>query len=293
VGVNIIEKLRNEFDGNPVGLKKKFDRLVKHASVLAKHNPSEVNDGPQIKQKSFVIIPSFKENEDFQKQVIDAILAASPNPQFCKVSVGGQSNEIVVINLESNITPRYLKSVEVLRKAQDQLFASPQGKVAKFETQLEDEENLPSLFKKTDAELESERKAMQAEAIPNLLFAKAMGILKSKENKSTGLPELCYTPVDEDGLPDIENEVKLGRNLEKSVKKVTSDVAQILGKLVKEKLMQEYRHINRQDELRKAIAADVKDVMEAQGNNTDDPVVQDFSRAFKKVKEILSALNND
>lgn len=293
VGVNIIEKLKNEFDGNPHGLRKKFERLVRHASAMARHNDSEKNDGPTIKQQTFVIIPEYRVDANFQKQVVDAVLSASPNPQFSKVSVGGQSNEIVVMNLEANITPRYLRSVDVIRQAHDKLFESPQGKVARFETQLEDYDKMPSLFKKTDQELEMERQQMQADALPNLLFANAMGIIKAKESKGTGLSTLCYTPVDEDGLPDFENEVKLGRNLEKSVDKITPEVASLLGKIVKDKLISDYRHIDRQAELRKAIAADVTAVMEAHDNNSEDTVVQTFSKAFKQVKNIINSLNED
>ena len=199
----------------------------------------------------------------------------------------------MVINLEANITPRYLRSVDVLRKKHDDLFASPQGKVARFETQLEDYDSLPSLFKKSDKELEEERMQMQAAAIPNLLFAKGMGILKAKDSKETGLSMLCYTPVDEDGLPDIENEVRLGRNLEKSVAKITPDIAQLLGKAVKELLMRDYRHVDRQAELRKSIAADVAAIMEAHDNNSEDAIVQTFSKAFKQVKNMINALNED
>lgn len=293
VGVNIIEKLKNEFNGNLLGLKQKFERLVRHASVLARHNPSEVNDGPTIKQQTFVIIPEYKEDNNFQKEVVDAILAASPNPQYSKVSIGGQSNEIVVINLEANITPRYLRSVDVLRQSHDRLFASPQGKVARFETQLEDYQKLPSLFKKTDQELEEELKQIQAEAIPNLLFAKAMGLIKPKESKETGVSTLCYTPLDEDGLPDFENEVRLGRDLEKSVSKITSETAKLLSKIVKEKLIKEYRHVDHQVDLRKRIAADVNAIMTAHDNNSENEIVQLFSKAFKQVKNIINSLNEE
>lgn len=293
VGINIIEKLQKDFNGNPAGLKKKFERLVRHASVLSRHNPSEVNDGPAIKQQTFVIIPGYKPNPEFQKKVVDSILSASPNPQFSKVSIGGASTEIVVINLEANITPRYLRSVEILRKKHDELFASSQGKTARFETQLEDYDALPSLFKKSDKEVEQERQQMQAAAIPNLLFAKAMGILKAKESKETGLSTLCYTPVDEFGLPDFENEVRLGRNIEKSVAKITPEIAILLDKAVYEKLKNDYRHVDRQAELRKAVAADVTSIMESHDNNSEDAVVMMFSKAFKQVNTTINSLNDD
>ena len=244
VGINIIEKLSKEFDGNPSGLRAKFDRLIRHASVLEKHNPTEVNDGPQIKHWTFIIIPNDKNHQEFQQRVIETIRDCCPYPEYSNISVGGESNEIVVINLESMITPRYLESVRILRNAQDRLFESQHGEVARFETQLEDYEvELPSLFCLTDAEINAEKKAMQESALPYLLLAKGMGILKSKENKTTGKSILCYTPLDEDGLPDLEKEVKLSSNIEKSLEKITQDFSKTLEKEVKDKLIKDYEQL--------------------------------------------------
>lgn len=293
IGVNILEKLEKDFDGNDSGLKARFEKLVKHASVMARHNPLEINDGPTIKQNSFVIVPKYK--EEFQKKVVKTIIAASLNVDKSEVSIGGQQNEIVVINLEANITPRYLRSVDVLRNAHDRLYSSPQGDIARFETQLEDYEQLPSLFKKTDAELakeEEEQKVLNA-TVPNLLLAKVMEILKTKKSKETGRTMLCYTPVDEDGMPDFENEVRLGSTVEKSIAKVSPEFAHLLDRLVKGKLLKDYRHIDRQAELRKAVAAEVTAVLEAYENDSENETVQIFSKAFKQVKIMITELSED
>ncbi|MCD8261116.1 MAG: hypothetical protein LUD15_06190 [Bacteroides sp.] len=160
IGVNIIRKLQDEFNSNPAGLKNKLSRLVKYAAVMAKHHPSEINDGPSIRESMFVILLDYKDDEAFLKEVTRTIESLSPQGT-CKVSTGGNHNEIVVINLESNLTPRYLKSVEVLRNSYDRLMGSAQDKVARFETQLEDYESLPSLYKPTDEELQRQKEEMQ------------------------------------------------------------------------------------------------------------------------------------
>lgn len=165
IGVNIIEKLEKEFSGNDEGLKEKLARLVRHAAVTNKHNEVEVNMGPKVRSSMFVILPDYDVNPAFLQKIEDLIKSLTQEGQV-KVSRGGNSNEIVIINLETNITPRYLDVVTKLRESYDRLINSKQGKVARFETQLEDYDGfipmgtseceklnkLPSLFKPTDRE---------------------------------------------------------------------------------------------------------------------------------------------
>ncbi len=167
IGVNIIQKLHDEFSGNPEGLKEKLDRLVRHAAILNKHLEVEVNNGPEIRSSMFVILPDYDADAAFLANVEEIIKSKTSEGQI-KVSRGGNANEIVVITLETNLTPRYLLNVNVLRQSYDRLMHSKQGEVARFETQLEDYNGykplnvekclkkgcLPSLYKPTDAELE-------------------------------------------------------------------------------------------------------------------------------------------
>jgi hypothetical protein len=139
--------------------------LVRHAAITNKHNQVEVNMGPKVRSSMFVILPDYDQNPAFLQKVEDLIKSLTQEGQI-KVSRGGNSNEIVIINLETNLTPRYLEVVGKLRASYDRLMNSKQGKVARFETQLEDYEGfipmgmeeciklhkLPSLFKPTDRE---------------------------------------------------------------------------------------------------------------------------------------------
>lgn len=167
IGVNIIQKLQDEFSGNDEGLKEKLDRLVRHAAITNIHRGVEVNNGPKVKSSMFVILPDYDQDLNFLQKIEDTIKSLTREGQI-KVSRGGNSNEIVVINLETNLTPRYLEAVHTLKENYDRLMASHQGKVARFETQLEDYEGfipmnveeciklnmLPSLYKPTDKEQE-------------------------------------------------------------------------------------------------------------------------------------------
>lgn len=176
IGINIIQKLQDEFSGNDEGLKEKLERLVRHAAITNIHRDVEVNNGPKIRSSMFVILPDYDIDPAFLQKIEDLIKSLTDEGQI-KVSRGGNSNEIVVINLETNLTPRYLQAVYKLKESYDRLMSSQQGKVARFETQLEDYKGfipmnvedciklnmLPSLYNPTDkeiAEIENKRKEL-------------------------------------------------------------------------------------------------------------------------------------
>lgn len=165
IGVNIIKKLYDEFSGNDEGLKEKLNRLVRHAAITNKHREIEVNNGPKVKSSMFVILPDYDDNPEFLQKIEDLIKSFTSEGNI-KVSRGGNSNEIVVITLETNLTPRYLQNVYTLKQDYERLMNSQQGRVARFETQLEDYNGieplniedskalniLPSLYLPTDDE---------------------------------------------------------------------------------------------------------------------------------------------
>ena len=186
IGVNIIQKLHDEYSGNEEGLKEKLNRLVRHAAITNKHRDIEVNNGPKVKSSMFVILPDYDANPEFL-QKIETLIKSFTSEGNIKVSRGGKSNEIVVITLETNLTPRYLQNVYSLKEDYDKLMNSAQGKVARFETQLEDYDGiepmnvedciklnmLPALYKPTDKEiahineLKKKMNALSASVMPS------------------------------------------------------------------------------------------------------------------------------
>ena len=294
IGVNILEKLSKEFDADLVGLKAMFERLVRQAAVMAKHHPSEANDcgGGGIRESTFIILPAYKENERFFNMVLDAIKEAAARTNV-KVSVGGRSNEIVVMNLESNITPRYLTSVSILKQAYEKLFSSSSADVARFETQLEDYGELPDLYKEDDATKAKREQEERENLLPIVLFAKGMNLLTFQEDSETGKKYLQYIPEDEDGLPDFDKAIRLGRNLEQSIDMIEPGKMKELERIVNSMLTSKYRHIDKLDELRKAIALEIKDIMAAHNNDMNDRTIQVFNKAYKEIKSQIEKLKED
>lgn len=200
IGVNIIQKLYDEFSGNDEGLKEKLKRLVRHAAITNKHRDVEVNNGPKVKSSMFVILPDYDADMAFLQKIEDLIKSFTSEGNI-KVSRGGKSNEIVIISLETNLTPRYLQNVHTLKENYNRLMSSPQGKVARFETQLEDYNGfiaanvedsislgmLPALYAPTDAE--------------RIEVAKMLG-------KNTSAPAM---PGDQGSVlpPDLPDQVKM------------------------------------------------------------------------------------
>ena len=217
-------------------------------------------------------------------------------------------NVIFVRNTEKNEEIRCFKNISLvfgwlsdlqghLLSTWDQrLLLSKVGDVARFETQLEDYEELPDLFKEDDAtkakrEL-SEKQKLESEALPILLLAKGMDILVDYTDKN-GEHRLRYIPEDEDGLPDMDNAIILASTIEKSLGKMNKELLSKLSIAVEKALKTSFRHVDKQAELRKEIASLVKQTMTAYDNDVENVVVKQFNTAFKVVKNKIESLNND
>lgn len=293
IGVNIIDKLKTEFSGNEEALKEKLKRLVSHAAVMAKENPTEIHDGPQIRRSMFIVLPSYDKDQVFLDKLKNIIQGLAPSTEeIPKVSEGGNENEIIVMNLEANITPRYLMAVKYLHEDYDKLMTSAgKADIALFETRIEDYENpLPSLFKPTDAEIKAQHEAEIEKALPNILLAKAMNILTMVEDPETGLEKLAYIPEDEDGLLDLSNMIVLGRSIEKSMDKIDSRMAKILEVAVRTKLIKEYRHIDKQTEVKASVLTEIKSIISKNGALSE--ISKKFNQAFKCIKETFERIND-
>lgn len=240
----------------------------------------------------FVVIPQYDKDQAFLEKLEKTIISLAPSTEEQpKISIGGSDNEIIVMNLEANITPRYLLSVQNLRNDYDKLMTSARGEVAKFETSIEDyEKPLPKLFKLSDAEKAEQKEKAATEALPYILLAKAMNILTKQEDPETGLEKFVYIPMDEDGLPDLDNMIVLGKTLEKSLDKIDNKVAETLIAAVNKTIMSDYRHVARQKELLATILDDVKQAIAKNG------ALSEFSKklnsAYKEIKSKFELLND-
>jgi hypothetical protein len=288
IGENIIKKLKEEYSGNDIGLREKLTDLIQHASVLAKYDEPQKNDGPKVREGLLVVLPEFKEDEKFLKQIKDIFASFQTNENF-QFEIGGKENEIVIINIESNITLRYLKSVGVLRNLYNRLINSNRGKVAKFETHLESNMEFPNLYKLSQAEKEQLEKELQQSAIPYLLLAKAGEIIKPLTNAETGITRLAIVLKDEYGLDS--DPIFLDKTLDKSVLLINSENLSVIQNEVKNLLINKFKHIDNQNILIAKIVAEVDEIKGIYSNNSANPIVQSFNNSARKSIEIIKSLN--
>lgn len=289
IGENILQKLKEQYSGNPVGLKDKLEELVRHAAVLAKYDETQRNDGPKVLKGLLVILPEYKDDEKFYKQVRETFTGISNNENF-QIVEGGNPNEIVIMNVEWGITPRYLQSVGTLRRAYDALMTSSSGRVAYFETHLENHAELPSLYKPTVEEKAALLARKRAEALPHLLMAWGMELLQPYEEPETGRRRLALVVEDEFGLAG--DPVLLDKDLESSAATLDEAAADALRENVNKKLPA-FRHIDRQKEVIARVVEAVNTVKANHAGSLSDPVFLSFNQAAKAIVAQFGKMNEN
>lgn len=289
IGENILHKLKEQYSGNPIGLKDKFEELVRHASVLVKYDETQRNDGPKVREGLLAILPEYKDDEQYYKKVREIFAGLQHNESYQLVE-GGNPNEIVIVNIESNITPRYLQSVGTLRREYDTLMASASGRVACFETHLENHEELPSLYKLTVEEKAALLARKRAEALPDLLMAWGMELLQPYDEPETGRRRLALVVEDEFGL--AADPVLLGKDLESSAAAIDEAAAIALRENVLKKLTG-FRHVDRQKEVIARVVDAVNAVKTAHGGSLSDPVFLAFNQAAKTIVARFREMNEN
>jgi hypothetical protein len=290
IGENIIKKLKEEFSGNDIGLKAKITELIKHASVLSKYDEPQKNDGPKVREGLLVVLPEYKEDEIFLKKIKDIFASFQSNENF-QFEIGKKENEIVIINIESNIALRYLKSTGVLRSTYDRLVNSDRGKVAKFETHLENFTNLPSIYKLSQAEKEQLKKEIQLSAIPYLLIAKAADIIETTQDEH-GNNKLGIIFKTEYGTIDDSKTILLDKTLDKSLSKIENGIGDTLKEVVDKYLSFKYRNEQLQADLIKKVVENLNDLIKQYDNNKFHPVIKEFNTGANKAIEIIKKLND-
>lgn len=289
LGENIISKYKEEYGGNDTALKTKLKELIQHAAVLVRYDEAQKQDGPKINQGLLIILPDYNEDQVFLNKMISIFQSLTVSVNF-QIETGGRSNEIIIINLHSNMALRYLNQVGILRRTYDSLMESPQGKIAKFETQLENYDKLPSLYKLSIAERAEEMKNLQNETMPYLLLAKGMDIVQVWTNPETGIKSLAIFLKDEDGLD--ADQIDLGKTIELAVQKIDSSKATIITNEVNRLLKFNFKHIDRQEILKKNILALIDDLKARNDNNPANITVKLFNDAARKAFVLIKELNN-
>ena len=285
LGVNIIEKLRERYEGDQDGLRLYIHELVNHACNFLHFNNSEIQKvGPGIplaptRSSQFtVVLPSSPQHPEFVEQLKNAFIASYPG-QVEFLDSDTKPNEIAIVNLTNLFPLRFVDQVSFLQQKYEARLQRPDADRAKIEIHIEgDGHQFPSLFVPSMEDV-------RTEAVPYLLLAKSMKLITEVENPATGVKQFAFLQKDQVGF-DLEP-VYLGEKFEEAFEKVnTVDLDQIKRK-VQELLTSNYLHRDSREQIKATILEEVERIKQARNDNIEDPIFRRFNQGGRRAVELL------
>jgi Tubulin like len=283
LGVSILEKLRERYTDEQE-LRTFVAELIKHAGNFAIFNEAEqknVEAGvpTQICVRSFaVLLP--KSNDEFVKTLTGAFERGMPGGrggvQF--VATSSRPNEICLVSLTNLLPLRTLQLVKFLsERYNDVLRTAPNPAEARMFLHLEgDGTKYPSLF----------ARSAKAESAPYLLLGKVLGLITSNTSATTGTTSLMLITRDQYGLD--HDPIDLGKSLADAVETLdAAGLQELIDAIDTELKSSEWLHVDKREQLRQAMVAEVQAVKLLRNNDLQDPVYKKFNEAARKAIDLF------
>jgi len=279
VGVNIIEKLKQEYNTDEK-LEQFVRQCVQQAQVNLQFNTEEqgkvfANSGGGMMKMIQVSLPKFENDTNgFRDKLIKAFEQAYPgfNPKE-DVSVNYKQNQIVVVAAASGFPLRYVTNVKVIKQKYDTLLAAPDSALNKMVLHTESfKEPLPSLFEISTVDL-FER--LQKPVI----LAYAFGLIQQKENPVTGAKFDAVNIPDPDGLGNGEWK-ELGKTLIQSTKTLAENYA--LAKNVMSLVDDNLKKNARSNDQKESVKAEIRTILKEKILASPECENNEFNETYKK-----------
>jgi hypothetical protein len=300
IGVNIIEKLYEQYGNDQNALNDFVRNIVKYSGTYINFDNGELikkipnNNSPiigtNIKIENIVVcIPAVEEKKEFVEKLKAAFKSAiSGGKPLHFDEQSEKKNEISIISLANGFPVRVINEVKILKRKYDMVLKQTDEKIARLVLHMEgDGTQYPKIFLPTAEEIAQEKENLVNATLPFLLLAKAMNIIQ-KQDKSDGTGKQVYgiAQVDEEGLQ--EGIIVLGDKFIDTVNALDNDISNEILQKVKSNLRTEFLHITKREELKKQLGSDLKEIISPEcNNNINGSTYQKFYNAVKKSIEIL------
>lgn len=284
--VNIVERLQKTYDANPSGLKTFVTSIYDEAGAMLQFNATEVtrtvgkNEGGSQGRSQIigVFLPDCENQKAFRSSLSDLFDAQKDPASDTKVSSGILPNQIVMIKIASLMPVRFVESLAELKRHYDGLLKDSQES---FLLHGEgDGKKLPPLFARSAVEVK-----MLAKHKPFVIVAYLLGLVKERQNKTTGLNEWVLSYL-AGGLPKVQ--VLAGENIYSTIQNDQPDELQaIIEREVTKRLTADYKHIDKKKELRSGYQALVLKRFTDSGDDDQDNIFLTFSSMQEHVLSII------
>ena len=131
--------------------------------------------------------------------------------------------------------------------------------------------------------------SMQIEALPYIIIASVLKMVKEYTDPQTGRTELLMQIKDEDGF-DIEP-IRLGKQLTEATDRIDLNEVEILMQEVNKRLVNEFQHVDKQKELKKKVSAKVDEIKQERSGNLNDPIYKSFNEAGRVAVNLINGIN--
>ena len=214
-----------------------------------------------------VIVPRAPEQAEFTTKLKQAFQGARGGDVEI-VDSDAKPNEITLISLTNLFPLRYVRQIAFLKEKYDQKLSGSNAARAKLELHLEgDGSQYPRIFVPLQEE-------MRHDALPYLLIAKALGLVREEANPRTGAKGLIFVSKDETGLDT--DPIDLGKSLIESVAKIDLEGADLIRGHVNRVLGNEWAQESQRAELQKRIVGEVDEVKSSRGTTLATKSIASF-----------------
>ena len=287
IGVNILEKLRQEYN-TPEKLEKFVRDMVQSALTylpLDQEEQAKNFGGNMMPPMIQLCIPNLENDKSgFRNDLIDMFVHVYPgfDPKQ-DVANNYRDNQVVVVAAKSGFPLRYISNLKTLKKKYEDKLSAPDKDLNKMALHTESfEKPLPSLYELDNREREKIINGF-------ILMAYGLGLFSTEQDPSTGERFEAYVVVDDFG--DYEPK-KVGKDFFGVIKALCDDwtLAMTIKKMVESKVKTECRSNDQKQAMKKKLIDVVKEKVLASAqceNNQFNPI-------YIKYKDLAKVhLNNE
>jgi len=284
--VNIVERLQKKYDANAQGLRDFVRELYDEAGSMLTYNKTEVDrtvannaGGSQGRTQTVgVFVPECAHQATFRAALAQVFEEQKDPVSDTKIATGHLPNQIVIMKIASMMPVRFVETLSELKRHYDGLLKDHNESFLLHGAG--NGQRLPSLYARSSAELQA-----QARRKPMLLVAHLMGMLKERQNHTTGLPEWAFIYQD-DGMP--ASKVLRGRNWDEVLHGDHAvELEQHVEREVSRRIEAEFQHVERKNELITAYKQFATKRFDAAGQNDSDPAFVLLRNMNGQVRSII------
>jgi len=284
--VNIIERLQKKYDANPNGLKAFVTDIYDEAGSMLQFNQVEVDrtvannaGGSQGRTQTIgVFLPECENQKRFRSELETLFLAQKDPASDTKVAIGKLSNQIVIMKIALLMPVRFVESLTELKRHYDGLLND--SKESYLLHGEGDGKKLPPLFARSTNEIK-----ILVKRKPLVLVAYFLGLIKERQNKTTGLTEWVLSYI-AGGLPKVQ--VLSGTNIFAVLDDDQPvEIQKVIEKEVTKRIDTDYKHIDKKKELRTAYQALALKCFSDMGEDETNPTYVALSEMQENVLNII------